>query len=303
MDNTKTGAFIRELRKERELTQKALASLLHITDRAVSKWERGLCAPDIALLEPLANALDTSIAQLIKGERVLMDGHAGEIEATTKNVIDYSKNEIVYKTRTFKKKYFLATGICIAVAISICLLSLWWSGYFNIIDRNASPDGSITITVYNRDIFRVLNAPAVAIRTWKSPDIEYRTVYSNRSYQGIWWAPDSKKYVVGLKAGDGMQLELNNMETSSVSNLNVYLSTGVAMNELAGYGLPYDEENVRLVIEYQFLQWSTDSTAMLIYYSFTDTSQELHSGYFWYSCEDGHVYAPFEVDDQEAVSA
>ena len=51
MDPTKTGALIRALRKERNMTQKDLAERLHITDRAVSKWERGLCAPDISLLE------------------------------------------------------------------------------------------------------------------------------------------------------------------------------------------------------------------------------------------------------------
>ena len=69
MDNTKTGAFIRELRKEKNMTQKELADLLHITDRAVSKWERGLCAPDISLLEPLALALGTTVTELISGER------------------------------------------------------------------------------------------------------------------------------------------------------------------------------------------------------------------------------------------
>ena len=57
MDNAKTGTFIKELRKEKHLTQKELADLLHVTDRAVSKWERGLCAPDISLLEPLALSL------------------------------------------------------------------------------------------------------------------------------------------------------------------------------------------------------------------------------------------------------
>ena len=42
MDNITTGGFIKELRKEKDMTQKQLADLLHITDRAVSKWERGL---------------------------------------------------------------------------------------------------------------------------------------------------------------------------------------------------------------------------------------------------------------------
>ena len=69
MDNTKTGQLIKELRKGKGMTQKELAEMLHITDRAVSKWERGLCAPDIALLEPLAGILGCSVLDLIAGER------------------------------------------------------------------------------------------------------------------------------------------------------------------------------------------------------------------------------------------
>ena len=42
MDNIKTGALVRELRKEKNMTQKELAGLLHVTDRAVSKWVRGI---------------------------------------------------------------------------------------------------------------------------------------------------------------------------------------------------------------------------------------------------------------------
>lgn len=67
MDNIKTGALIRERRKEKGLTQRELAERLHVTDRAVSKWERGLCSPDIALLEPLSEALDLSVLELISG--------------------------------------------------------------------------------------------------------------------------------------------------------------------------------------------------------------------------------------------
>lgn len=70
MDNIKIGTFIKQLRKEKKLTQKELAEKLGITDRAISKWERGLGCPDISLLEPLANALDTSILELLKGEHL-----------------------------------------------------------------------------------------------------------------------------------------------------------------------------------------------------------------------------------------
>ena len=54
MDNAKMGELIREARKEKGFTQKDVAERLGITDRAVSKWERGICAPDIAYIEELA---------------------------------------------------------------------------------------------------------------------------------------------------------------------------------------------------------------------------------------------------------
>ena len=69
MDTKKTGALIAQVRHERNLTQKELASRLHVSDRAVSKWERGAGFPDVSLLEPLAAELGLISAELLKGER------------------------------------------------------------------------------------------------------------------------------------------------------------------------------------------------------------------------------------------
>ena len=69
MDNQKLGIFITELRKEKGLTQAQLAQKLNVTDKAVSKWERGVGFPDIKLLEPLADVLDISLLELMKSER------------------------------------------------------------------------------------------------------------------------------------------------------------------------------------------------------------------------------------------
>ena len=69
MDRTKTGALIAAARKEQNMTQKELAEALHVSDRAVSKWERGAGFPDISLLEPLADALGLGVLDLLRGER------------------------------------------------------------------------------------------------------------------------------------------------------------------------------------------------------------------------------------------
>ena len=65
MDTKKTGQKISQLRKEKQLTQNDLAQTLHVSIAAVSKWERGLNFPDLTLLEPLAEALDTTAAELL----------------------------------------------------------------------------------------------------------------------------------------------------------------------------------------------------------------------------------------------
>ena len=75
MDEKKTasenfGAFVSELRKERGLTQKQLAERLYVSDKAVSKWERGLSMPDVSLLIPLSEQLGVTVTELLEGRRM-----------------------------------------------------------------------------------------------------------------------------------------------------------------------------------------------------------------------------------------
>ena len=67
MDAGKTGRFIAQKRKAMNMTQNELAKKLHITDKAVSKWERGLSFPDISILIPLAEILNIGLYDLLKG--------------------------------------------------------------------------------------------------------------------------------------------------------------------------------------------------------------------------------------------
>ena len=67
MDAKRIGDYIAQKRKEAKLSQKDLAELLYITDKAISKWERGLSFPDISLLIPLADNLKVSLYDLLTG--------------------------------------------------------------------------------------------------------------------------------------------------------------------------------------------------------------------------------------------
>ena len=67
MNNTKTGKLIRQLRIEKKLTQKQLAELIGISDKAVSKWETGRGYPDISMFSALADVFGTDVRNLLMG--------------------------------------------------------------------------------------------------------------------------------------------------------------------------------------------------------------------------------------------
>ncbi|MBR6580121.1 MAG: helix-turn-helix domain-containing protein [Ruminococcus sp.] len=67
MDNSKTGKIIRQLRTEKKLTQKQLADLIGVSDKAVSKWETGKGYPDISLFSALADVFGADVRNLLMG--------------------------------------------------------------------------------------------------------------------------------------------------------------------------------------------------------------------------------------------
>ena len=70
MDRYITGSVIRRIRESKKLTQEELAEMIHVSGKAVSKWETGQGFSDISLLEPLAKALGISVIELMSGEDV-----------------------------------------------------------------------------------------------------------------------------------------------------------------------------------------------------------------------------------------
>ncbi len=68
MDNVKIGNLIHRLRKEKGMTQLQLAEILHISDKTVSKWERGLGCPDVSLLADLSRVFGVDLEKLLSGQ-------------------------------------------------------------------------------------------------------------------------------------------------------------------------------------------------------------------------------------------
>lgn len=80
MDEKKTGALIRRLRLEKGLTQRELAQLLHVSDKAVSKWERAQGCPDISLLPRLADVFGVQMTSLLNGTLDRNDRDGGNMK-------------------------------------------------------------------------------------------------------------------------------------------------------------------------------------------------------------------------------
>ncbi len=68
MDCSKVGKLISNLRKEKGMTQKELADVMNISDRTISKWERGIGCPDVSLLHELSNILGVNIEKILVGD-------------------------------------------------------------------------------------------------------------------------------------------------------------------------------------------------------------------------------------------
>ena len=96
MDIYKTGKFIAEKRKEQGLTQKALAEKVGVTDKAISKWERGLSYPDISLLLSLAECLNVTVTEILNGnsiEEMKMELSDDILITSTRNYVQYAKSK------------------------------------------------------------------------------------------------------------------------------------------------------------------------------------------------------------------
>ena len=116
MDNKKVGQFILELRKSSQMTQKELAAKLNVSDKAVSKWERGLSYPDIELLPPLADILGITTTELLNGER--SGREAINTETSVANALEYGE-------KTAKRKIRLTQNIWVATFSALLLLGIF----------------------------------------------------------------------------------------------------------------------------------------------------------------------------------
>ena len=135
MDKIQMGTFIREQRAVLGLTQQQLAEQLHVTNKAVSRWETGNAYPDIALLDDLAAALSVSVEELCRGERMVLP--SVDTNALLSDVICEARQQ--KKDRAAKWLRIL----CLSIFTVILLAFLFFTGAFYFIQNEVNLDEAL----------------------------------------------------------------------------------------------------------------------------------------------------------------
>ena len=121
MDQQKIGCFFKALRRQKGLTQEALAERLGVTGRSVSRWETGSNLPELSLLIEIADFYEVELREILNGER-MQENMNKEVEETARKVADYSNLE---KDKLTRRIHWL---FVFAVLCFLVYMVLEWNG-------------------------------------------------------------------------------------------------------------------------------------------------------------------------------
>ena len=130
IDKKKFGSFVAQLRKEKGYTQKDLAERLHLSDKAVSKWETGVSIPDTGILIPLAELLGVSVTELLLCEKQIeaQELDAAQVEDLVKTAIQYG-DEPVKRAWQEKGRWGMLYGLSLLVGGVLAWVLYAWSAF------------------------------------------------------------------------------------------------------------------------------------------------------------------------------
>ncbi len=160
MDQKKIGLFLKELRKEKSITQEELAEKLNVSNRTISRWETGNNMPDISLLVELSELYHVSIPEIIDGERK-SENMNQETRDTAVKMAEYSKNEVrIEKNKVISSLLMVFGAFIIISAFAIFPNDSSWGSIYSIIGGIILVIGfyfKIKYSVLNKS-FRILSA-------------------------------------------------------------------------------------------------------------------------------------------------
>ena len=183
------GTFIKEQRMALGMTQQQLAEQLHITNKAISRWETGNAYPDIALLDDLAAALSVSVEELCRGERIALPS------ADTNTLLSDVITEVRQQKKDRAAKWLRI--LCLSIFSVILLAFLFFTGAFLFIQNEANLDealftlalGAFAFPVRDSDPSACHRSTAVTLQTPPAAGEDHRlypAVGSVRPLADLW---------------------------------------------------------------------------------------------------------------------
>lgn len=135
VDKQAFGAFVAERRKAKGYTQKQLAEKLFVSDKAVSKWERGLSLPDVSLLVPLAELLGVTVTELLEGHRIEAAApmQPEEVETIVQKALALTEQPPEETPAAARRRFVRYCAVCVS-----SLLAGFWVNSVYIRDKNAA---------------------------------------------------------------------------------------------------------------------------------------------------------------------
>ena len=234
MNYVKIGNFIAERRKEKGFTQNDLAKRINVTDKAVSKWERGLGCPDISILEALSRQLDVSVLELLNGNKMEHDViNMTQADTYIRDTFEASKKMF---NNELKKK------------ISIILMSI---SIFII----------VIISVFNINTYRTLTEKEdLEFSSW------YKEDYLNENMNFYDKKEKLKVYVNLIERNKGsLTVEEQQSLVSYLNNLYEFYDKGFMFNLTDGVKLSYNDIYVNLARDFNIRNYPSILPAMRIY--------------------------------------
>lgn len=168
-ESKEIGAFIARVRVEKGWTQRELAGRIHVTDKAVSKWERGAGYPDISIVPALAGALGVSETELLRGSR-LPTAPGEEINGAVRATLAYAAKAQVQGRKQTGLRVFGGGLLALVYAVTICRKAdlalngaITWSGYVLILAGFLLIPLIVACTVRRGALWMGLGAASIAV--------------------------------------------------------------------------------------------------------------------------------------------
>lgn len=229
MDQLKIGKFISFLRHEKGITQQALAEYLGVTDKAVSKWERGLSLPDISLLGPISDYFDITVNELLLGKRREKSISKEEIEKINKGILEYSYIQ-VKSSKKYQRKLKMIISI-ISILLLFILLSFGiyeyqktrkqkeLNEYTNHLEKN--------LQLYHFEKDKPLRSPNWILNlegiTYVVPTILYKNSAKTEIYKEILSYSDYENYDGLIVYYNGKEISVYHYENIGSAKANVVM--------------------------------------------------------------------------------